>query len=36
MGRFNTQIREYDTLFSDGTTKYIAAEDFDGTDLILL
>ena len=33
---FNTQIREYHILFTDGTTDYVAAEDFDGIDLILL
>ena len=32
---FNTQIREYHILFTDGTTDYVAAEDFDGIDLIL-
>ena len=32
----NTQIRVYHLLFTDGTTDYVAAEDFDGTDLILL
>ena len=31
---FNTQIREYYILFTDGTTVYVAAEDFDGIDLI--
>ena len=35
MGRFNTQIREYHILFTDRTTDYVAAEDFDGIDLIL-
>ena len=33
---FNTQIRVYHLLFTDGTTDYVAAEDFDGIDLILL
>ena len=33
---FNTQIRVYCILFTDETTDYVAAEDFDGTDLILL
>ena len=33
---FNTQIRVCHILFTDGTTDYVAAEDFDGTDLILL
>ena len=33
---FNTQIRVYHILFTDGTTDYVAAEDFDGIDLILL
>ena len=33
---FNTQIRAYHVLFTDGTTDYVAAEDFDGIDLILL
>ena len=32
---FNTQIREYPILFADGTTDYVAAEDFDGLDLTL-
>ena len=36
MDRFNTQIHEYHILFTDVTTNYVAAEDFDGTDLILL
>ena len=31
---FNTQIREYHILFTDGTTDYVAAEDFDGIELI--
>ena len=35
MGRFNTQIRKYHILLTDGTTGYLAAEDFDGIDLIL-
>ena len=33
---FNTQIRVFHILFTDGTTGYVAAEDFDGIDLILL
>ena len=34
---FNTQIREYNILFTDGTPDYVVAdEDFDGIDLILL
>ena len=33
---FNTQIREYHILFTDGTIDHVAAEDFDGIDLILL
>ena len=33
---FNTQIHEYHILFTDRTTNYAAAEDFDGIDLILL
>ena len=33
---FNTQTRVYHILFTDGTTDYVAAEDFDGIDLILL
>ena len=33
---FNTQIRVYYILFTDETTDYVAAEDFDGTDLTLL
>ena len=33
---FNTQICVYHILFTDGTTDYVAAEDFDGIDLILL
>ena len=31
---FNTQIRKYHILFIDGTTYYVAAEDFDGIDFI--
>ena len=31
---FNTQIREYHILFTDGTADYVADEDFDGIDLI--
>ena len=31
---FNIQIREYHILFTDGTTDYVAAEDFDGIYLI--
>ena len=33
---FNTQIRVYHSLFTDRTTDYVAAEDFDGIDLILM
>ena len=33
---FDTQIREYHILLTDGTTNYVAAEEFDGIDLILL
>ena len=33
---FNTQIRVYHILFTDGTTDYVAAEDFNGIGLILL
>ena len=33
---FNTQIRVYNILFTDGTTDYVAAEDLDGIDFILL
>ena len=33
---FNTQIRVYNILFTDGTTDYVAAEDVDGIDFILL
>ena len=33
---FNTQIRVYHILFTDETTDYVAVEDFDGIDLILL
>ena len=32
----NTQICVYQVLFSDVTTDYVAAEGFDGIDLILL
>ena len=32
----NIQIRVCHILFTDGTTDYVAAEDFDGIDLILL
>ena len=32
----NTQIRVYHILFTDGTTDYVVAEDFDGIDLIFL
>ena len=32
---FNTQIRKYHILFTDRTTDYVVAEDFDGIDLIL-
>ena len=32
---FNTQIRAYHILFTDGTTVYVAAKDFDGIYLIL-
>ena len=32
---FNTQVRAYHILFTDGTTDYVAAEDFDGIGLIL-
>ena len=32
---FNIQIRVYHNLFTDGTTDYVVAEDFDGTNLIL-
>ena len=32
---FNTQIRVYHILFTDGGTDYVAAEDFDGADFIL-
>ena len=31
----NTQIRVYHILFTDRTTDYVAAEDFDDIDLIL-
>ena len=30
---FYTQIREYHILFTDGTTDYVAAKDFDGIDV---
>ena len=33
---FNIQIRVYHISFIDGTTDYVAVEDFDGIDLILL
>ena len=35
---FNTHIRVYHILFTDGTKDYVdvAGEDFDGIDLILL
>ena len=33
---FNTAIRAYDILFTDGTTDYVAAEGFDGIHLIPL
>ena len=33
---FNTQIHVYHILFTDGTSDYVAAEDFDDIDLILL
>ena len=33
---FNIQIHVYHFLFTDGTTNYVTAEDFDGIDLILL
>ena len=33
---FNTQIRVYNILFTDGTTDYVAVENVDGIDLILL
>ena len=32
---FNTEIREHHILFTDGTTDYVPAEDFDDIDLIL-
>ena len=32
---FNTQICVYHILFIDGTTNYVAAENFDGIELIL-
>ena len=31
---FNTQICEYPFLLTDGTTDYVAADDFDDIDLI--
>ena len=31
---FNTHILEYHILFTDRTTDYVEAEDFDGIDLI--
>ena len=34
--KFYTQIRVYHIWFTDGITDYVAAEDFDGIDLILL
>ena len=33
---FNTQIQVYHILSTDRTTDYVAAEDVDGIDLILL
>ena len=33
---FNSQIHVYHILFTDRTTDYVPAEDFDGIDLILL
>ena len=33
---FNTQICVYHILFTDGTTDYVAAKDFDDIDYILL
>ena len=33
---FNTQIHVYQILFTDRITDYVAAEDFDSIDLILL
>ena len=33
---FNTQIHVYHNLFTEGTTDYVPAEDFDDTNLILL
>ena len=33
---FNTQIRVYHLLFTTGTTDYVAVEDLDDLDLILL
>ena len=35
MLQFNTQIHIYHILFTNRTTDYVAAEDFDGIDLIL-
>ena len=32
----NTQIRVYHILFTGRTTDYVASEDFDGIDLVLL
>ena len=32
----NNQIRVYHILFTGGTTDYVAAEGFDGIDLLLL
>ena len=31
---FNTQVREFHILFTDGTTDYVAAKDFDTIDII--
>ena len=33
---FNTQICVYHILLTNGSTKYVVVEDFDGIDLILL
>ena len=33
---FNTQVRVYHILLTEGTTDYVAAEDFDGIGFILL
>ena len=33
---FDPQIRVYHILFTNGTVDFIAVEDFDGIDLILL